>query len=151
MKLAEALIVRGDLQKKIAQLRSRMKKNVKVQEGEIPAEPVKELLPVFDSLMSELESLIKKINRTNGATALGGGTLTDAVVARDCLRGKIDAYRELYDAAAILQARYSRSEVKFIRCIDTVDLQKNIDAVSKQYRELDTQIQAANWTIELAE
>ena len=34
MKLAEALIQRADLQKIIAQLESRMKQNVKVQEGE---------------------------------------------------------------------------------------------------------------------
>ena len=44
MKLAEALIARADLQRKIAQLRLRMKQNTKVQEGEIHAENVDALL-----------------------------------------------------------------------------------------------------------
>jgi hypothetical protein len=151
MKLAEALIARADLKIKIAQLRSRMEQNAKVQEGEQPAESVEELLSLYDGLMAEQEVLIKRINRTNGMTALGGGTLTDAIAERDCLRGKINAYRELYDAAAIKQERYSRSEVKYIRCVDTAELQKKIDNMSKSYREMDTRIQAANWTAELAE
>ena len=151
MKLAEMLIARADLQKKIAGLRSRMEQNVKVQEGESPAESIAELLQQYDGMMTELESLIKRINRTNGNTAFGGGTLTDAIAERDCLRGRINAYRELYAAAVIKQARYSRSEVKFIRCVDSASLQQTIDEMSKAYRELDTKIQAANWTIELAE
>ena len=151
MKLAEALIARADIQKKIAQLRTRMEQNVKVQEGETPAEPIKELLPQYDRMMIDLETLIKRINRTNGSTAFGGGTLTDAITERDCIRGRINAYRELYDKAMIRHTRYSRSEVKYVRCVDTVSLQEAIDSMSKQYRELDTKIQAANWTTELAE
>jgi hypothetical protein len=151
MKLAEALIERADLQKKTAQLRSRMEKNAKVQEGETPAEDVEELLQSFEEMMSETESLIKRINRTNGMTPLGGGTLTDAIAERDCLRGRINAFRALYSSAAIVQERYSRSEVKFIRCIDTAELQSKIDRMSKQYRELDTKIQATNWMTDLAE
>ena len=151
MKLAEALIARADLQTKIAQLRSRMEQNAKVQEGEEPAEPIEGLLSLYDGLIAEQAVFIKRINRTNGITELGGGTLTDAIADRDCLRSKINAYRELYDAAAIQQGRYSRSEVKYIRCINTVKLQNNIDTMSRQYRELDTRIQAANWAAELAE
>ena len=151
MKLAEALISRADLQKKIAQMRSRMEQNAKVQEGENPAESVVELLPQYDCMLSELETLIKKINRTNGVTAFNNGTLTDAITERDCLRAKIHAYRELYDAAAIKQDRYSRSEIKYIRCVDTTALQNKIDALSKEYREMDTKIQEANWYTELAE
>lgn len=151
MKLAEALIARADLQTKIAQIRSRMEQNAKVQEGEQPAESVEELLTLYDGMMTELEILIKRINRTNGTASLGSGTLTDAIAERDCIRGRINAYRELYDAAAIKQERYSRSEVKYIRCIDTAHLQSKIDEMSKQFRELDTRIQSANWNEELAE
>lgn len=151
MKLAEALIARADLQKKIAQIRSRMEQNAKVQEGEKPAEEVAELLSVYDEMMSEFEMLVKRINRTNGTTALNDGTLTDAIAERDCLRAKIAAYRDLYDAAAIKQERYSRSEVKYVRCIETAELQNKIDAMSKQYREIDTNIQAANWQTDLVD
>ncbi|MEM8557071.1 MAG: hypothetical protein AAGG50_04525, partial [Bacteroidota bacterium] len=38
MKLAEALILRADLQKRLAQLRQRVMQNVKTQEGDAPAE-----------------------------------------------------------------------------------------------------------------
>ena len=151
MKLAEALIARADLQRKIAQIRSRMEQNAKVQEGEQPAESIEELLTLYNEMMTELERLIKCINRTNGVTEFDGGTLTDAIAERDCLTGKIHAYRELYDAAAIKQERYSRSEVKYVRCIDTAQLQNKIDEMSKMFRELDTKIQAANWSAELAE
>jgi hypothetical protein len=37
MKLAEALILRADCQKRIAQLKSRLLVNAKVQEGDAPA------------------------------------------------------------------------------------------------------------------
>ena len=43
MKLAEALILRADCQKRIAQLKSRLLTNAKVQEGDAPAEPPQEL------------------------------------------------------------------------------------------------------------
>jgi len=151
MKLAEALIARADLQKKIAQIRERMEQNSKVQEGDKPAESVDELLLVFESTTEELTKLIKQINRTNADTVLGGGTLIDAIAERDCIKGKIAAYRSLYDSAAIKQGRYSRSEVKYIRQVDMAELQKNIDSLSKKHREIDTEIQAKNWTTELAE
>jgi hypothetical protein len=82
---------------------------------------------------------------------LGGGTLTDAIAERDCLRARINAYRDLYNAAAIKQERYSRSEVKYVRCVNPVKLQNTVDMLSIQYRELDTSIQGVNWTTELTE
>ena len=44
MKLAEALSIRKDLQKRIEQLKSRLENTVKVQEGEQPAENPEDLL-----------------------------------------------------------------------------------------------------------
>ncbi|MDR2059846.1 MAG: DIP1984 family protein [Acinetobacter sp.] len=151
MKLAEALIARADLQKKIANIRSRMEQNVKVQEGEKPAEDIADLVKAFNGMADELKTLVKKINLTNGATKLSEGSLTDAIADRDSINTKINAYRSLYNAAVIRQERFSRSEIKYVRCIDMSTLQENIDFLSKQYRELDTRIQAANWTTDLAE
>lgn len=151
MKLAEALIDRADLQKKIAQTRSRILQNATTQEGEEPVEDVAKLIPLYDNLVAQLANLIKRINRTNGTAALGDGTLTDAIAERDCLRSKIVAYRELYSAATIKQDRYSKTEIKTVRCINPLEVQKNIDAMSKQYRVLDTSIQAANWQVDLAD
>jgi hypothetical protein len=149
MKLAEALIERADLQRQTAQMRNRLALNAKVQEGETPAEDANVLLSQYDEAMDALEALIIRINRANATAAFENGTLTDAIARRDCLRSKINTYRELYEAAAIRQERYSRSEVKFVRCIDTAVLQDKIDAMSKAYRQLDTKIQEMNWTVEL--
>ena len=44
MKLAEALSLRADLQRRIAALRERLRKNARVQEGDTPAEDPLELL-----------------------------------------------------------------------------------------------------------
>ncbi len=151
MKLAEALIERADMQKKIAALRARMEQSAKVHEGETPAESVEELLILYEQMMDAFETIVIKINRTNSETPLGGGTINDNIARRDNLRNRITAYRELYDAAVIRQGRYTRSEIKFVRCIDTAELQRRIDATSKKYREIDNKIQSINWGTELIE
>ena len=38
MKLAESLLIRSDMQKKLAQLQGRINANIKVQEGDTPSE-----------------------------------------------------------------------------------------------------------------
>ena len=55
MKLANALAQRADLQRRMAQLGSRLMNNAKVQEGEQPAEEPKELLAELESLSAQLE------------------------------------------------------------------------------------------------
>ena len=149
MKLAEALIERADLQKRVSQICVRMKKNARTQEGEKPAEDVAELTQTFEGAVIELETLIKNINRTNNATAFKEGTLADAITGRDALKMRTKTYRELYDAAITKQDRYARLEIKYVRCLDTVKLQEKIDALSRQFRQLDTAIQSINWTTEL--
>ena len=65
MKLAEALNQRADLQKRIAQLRERLSNNVKVQEGDQPAEKPEELFQDLDDCLKQLKDMIVRINRTN--------------------------------------------------------------------------------------
>ena len=149
MKLAEALIERSDLQKTIAQIKSRMKENVKIQEGDVPTEIIDDLLPMYESLMDKLENLVIKINKTNSQTAFEGLTLAEAITKRDSLKSKISSYKELRSEASITRDRYSRNEIKFIRCVDIAKLQNTIDSLSKMYRELDTKIQGLNWTADL--
>ena len=151
MKLAEALIERADLQRKIAQWENRMQQNARVQEGDEPAEAVEKLMPEYESLMDELERLIVRINKTNSETPFEDVTLAEAITKRDCQKSKIRAYRELREAATIAQDRYSNKEIKFVRCVDVGRLQEKIDSLSKAYRELDTKMQGLNWTVELLE
>ena len=65
MKIAEALILRADIQKRIAQLKVRLNNNAKVQENEEPAEDPEFLLTELTALISQLTELVIKINRTN--------------------------------------------------------------------------------------
>lgn len=149
MKLAEALNLRADLQKTVEQLKSRLIDNVKVQEGDVPAEQPSALFAELDNIMPQLETLIVKINLTNTQTKIDDKTMTQLLAEKDVLQKKLDIYRSAYSRAIIRNERYSRNEIRFVSTIDGESLQKNINTMSKQYRELDLKIQQANWTTEL--
>ena len=149
MKLAEALIQRADLKKRIAQLEIRMAANVKVQEGVVPAEDIYGLLYEYEQLMTQLEELIFLIYRTNHATPFDGGTLADAIAKRDALKAKTRALRSLHEEVSVTHDRYSLKEIRLIRCVDVKQLQQRIDGLAKAYRELDTRMQGLNWSVDL--
>jgi hypothetical protein len=150
MKLAEALILRADCQKRIAQLKSRLLTNAKVQEGDKPAEAPQELLTELGRVSTELLDLIKRINKTNSATVFAArGTISDALADRDVLALQRAAYAELAHAAAITHDRYTRSELKYISTINVAEIQKRADELAKTYRDLDARIQELNWQTEL--
>jgi len=65
MKLAEALSLRADLEKRFAQLKERMKNNSKIQESNEPAENLNELYDELRRKLVELEALIYRINVSN--------------------------------------------------------------------------------------
>lgn len=149
MKLAEALILRADCQKRFAQLKTRLLRNAKVQEGDRAAEDPQEISDQLDAVAGELADLIKRINKTNSSTPYGSGTISDALADRDVLALRRAAYQDLAQAAAITQDRITRSEVKYIRAIDVVKTQKRADDLARDYRELDARIQELNWQTEL--
>ncbi len=150
MKLAEALILRADCQKRFAKLKSRLLANAKVQEGDQAAEDPKALTAELEGVASQLADLIKRINKTNSTTAFAGyGTISDALANRDVLVLRRAVYADLAQAAAFTQDRFTRSEVKYVRTVDVVDVQKRADELAKEYRELDARIQEFNWQTEL--
>ena len=73
MKLAEALIIRSDLQQKLYSLQSRLSKNTTVQEGNEPTEDPNLLLKEILAVHELLHELILKIHRTNADTVLNDG------------------------------------------------------------------------------
>src|ERR671934_1080761 len=83
MKLSEALALRADTQKRVMQLRERLRASALVQEGEAPPEDPQELLAELDRLLGQLRDLVGRINRSNLAARLPNGmSLTDALAAR---------------------------------------------------------------------
>ncbi len=152
MKLAEALILRADSQKRIEELKLRLIRSAKVQEGDNPPEDPQTLLAELEQTATELTRLIQQINRTNAAVLLEPGqTLSDALAVRDIQQLKQNIYRDLARSAAITQDRSTKSEVRFRSAVNVQDTQKQADALAKAHRELDARIQALNWQAELRE
>lgn len=152
MKLAEALAERGDCQKRIEDLKKRLARCARVQEGEQPPEDPASLLSEVDRAFDRLLQLVKAINLTNSRTPFDGQrTISDAIVERDIVAKRRDMLAQMAESASTRQDRYSKSEVKFIATVSVGELQKRADQLSKEFRELDTRIQELNWKTEIDE
>ncbi|MBQ4370451.1 MAG: DIP1984 family protein [Oscillospiraceae bacterium] len=149
MKLATALAERADLQRRIAQLNTRLINNAKVQDGEEPAEEPKALLKELDSCTARLEELMAAINLTNSATKADGKTVTELLAHRDVLKIRLQSLRAFLDSASAKTDRYSHTEIKIKSTVNVAEMQKEVDLLSKQLREADERIQEINWTTEL--
>jgi hypothetical protein len=152
MKLAEALALRADLQKRVEQLRQRLMQSAMIQEGEKPPEEPAELLIELQRLLGQLPTLVIQINRTNLRTTLPDGkTLTEALAERDALDLRRSVLDSLVQVPASRGNRYSRSEIRYVITVDLGDIRRQIDQLAQQRRELDTAIQATNWATDLLE
>jgi len=154
VKLAEALSLRTDATRRVEQLRSRIIANARYQEGEEPAEDAAALLAEADAVLSELEDLIRRINRTNAATRIGPeGTITDALARRDVLRTRHSLVSSAADAAAgrSSSVRQLRSELKMVTALPVAHLRSQADDLARQLRETDVRIQESNWQFDLLE
>ena len=149
MKLAEALIERSDLQKRLDQLEDRLGSNALVQDGEEPAEDPVSLLAELLTLSASLEDLITRINLTNAAVTVEGQTLTALIAKRDVLTKRIRITRHFLNTASQTGMRSRGSEIILKSTVPVRELQKNLDELSKTLRETDTAIQAANWSNDL--
>ena len=151
MKLAEALSIRKDLQKRIQQLEQRIKSNVKVQEGDEPLEDPNELMKELHSCLIQLEELIARINLTNIKTKNEEGlSITQLIAKKDTLTTRIGILRNIYSEATNIVNRYSSSELRIECVIDAKQLSKQIDDYSGRLRKLDIEIQSLNFSTELA-
>ena len=150
MRLAEGLVLRADLRKRIEQLRERIKLSALVQEGEEPPEDPEALLNEVAQLLEQLTSLVERINRTNLETALPDGrTLTSALAERDSLSLHYNVLQSTAEAATPKVDRLGRAEIRKIPAVKVAVLRKQMDAIARKRRELDTLIQAENWTTDL--
>ncbi|KAI8063213.1 hypothetical protein BC940DRAFT_321816 [Gongronella butleri] len=150
MKLAEALILRADLNKSIEELKDRLVSNSLVQDGTKPAEDPEELFKLLRLKLGEYEELITKINNTNlTAKTENGMSLTAAIAKRDRLAREHGILSTVSNHANTTANRYSRTEILNIATVDIPSLRKKVDAIAKARRDVEVQIQAANWTNDL--
>ena len=152
MKLAEALIERADYQKRLEQLKRRIQMNIKIQEGDEPSEDPNAMLSELAEIRQELTTLVKQINRTNHTLPYDDDrTLADALTERDQLLDQRNLLAKISEEASVKQDRYSSSEIRIVSTVNVKEIQKQVDQLSKAYREIDTKIQGMNWTIDLVE
>lgn len=149
MKLAEALSLRADLQKRVCQLKLRLKNSSKVQEGDEPAENVEELFNELNDTLAQLETLIYRINDTNMHTLCDGENLTRMMARKDILSMRVALLREVLKHVTENDTRFGRNELKYIRLVNVPELQKDTDGYARQLRELDVKMQSLNWTTDL--
>ena len=135
MKLAEALSMRSDLQERLYQLETRLENNSKVQEGEEPNEDPAALLAELDTVASQLEDLVGRINLTNSTTVCDGTTLAQLVAHRDVSKRKAQILRSFLDSAS--------------STVNVKEMRKSVDDIAEDVRRTDMRIQELNWTTEL--
>jgi len=155
MKLADALALRGEAQKRFEQLRARAVASARFQEGEEPAEDASTLLSEAQDVLDELVVMVAQINLTNSSNSLADGTtLTAALAKRDVLRLQHGLLNEVADAASgqgRRAPRQMRSELRQMAAVSVPELRGAADDVAQQLRELDSRIQQRNWEIDLIE
>ena len=149
MKLAEALAQRADLQKRIEQMKVRLKNNAWVQEGEKPAEDPEALMQELSAMTAQLEDLICRINLTNAAPLPEGGSITALLARRDCLNAYTAALRDFLNEASSTPIRAARGEIRILPTVSVKEYRKKADDLSRELRELDMRIQQLNWTRDL--
>jgi hypothetical protein len=150
MKLAEALLLRSDLQKKSASLRERIVASAVVQEGDKPHEDPNELLKQAFDVHAELEKLVAEINRTNLSAKLPDGrTLTQAMALRDTLTNDHGLLQAAIAATRKEPSRYGAREIKWVAVVPVSKLQKQSDDIAKKLRTLNGLIQQTNWNVDV--
>ena len=149
MKLAEALVLRADLQKRVESLRARIVKNTVVQQGDKPAEDPKLLLKQASQAIEQLKKLMFEINAANytGRTAQGR-SLTEAIADRDALMLK-HSFIKAAAESVVKPAAYGTREIRWVGTISAADLQKEADELAVRIRDVNLEIQEANWQIDI--
>ena len=146
LKLAEALLLRADMKKKLASLRERLVLNARVQDGDKPHEDPEELLREAAAVLSEQEQLIIRIDRANASTKLADGrSVLEALCRRDSLTTQHSLLAATLDRTKQETDRYSSSEIKWKTTFGVKAYQKRLEDVARNIRELNGQIQQANW------
>ena len=67
------------------------------------------------------------------------------------LAKRVSVLKEFYRNVSAVVTRLTHTEVKILPAYDINKLQRDIDACSKELREVDTLLQESNWTAELIE
>lgn len=157
MKLGEALTLRAYQAQQLNDLRQRIARNATVQEGDSASENAQALIDEFAQLSEEHSRLLVRINRTNATVQPGtmpGGAedefLLETLQRREHLRRRKNTLESAIQAASTSGTlRYMRSELKLISTLDVAALQRQIEELTEQIRQVDAAIQSVNWSTDV--
>ena len=146
MKLAEALLLRSDLMKKIEHIQNRIRPVLIVSDDKKPQEDPTKLIAELRTAIQDLEILVIRINKTNNEINIKGeGSLMEALVKRDSLKMLSEKLRNIRYAAQIDNS----GDANLKTTIDIKKLQTEMDQTGRAFREIDSKIQELNWLTEL--
>lgn len=147
MLIAEALVLRSEYKTVIDNLERRIRKNSKVyEEGDNPTENLDNLIKEYSEVREKLRDLIIKINHTNLTTKLPNGMIVaDAIAHKNALMDE----KNMLDSIMHESMGSSFRDEKTYPVMDIKDIQKEINKISKEYREINSAIQKNNWSTNL--
>jgi len=146
MKLAEALLLRSDLMKKIEHIQNRIRPVLIVSDDKKPQEDPTKLIAELRTAIQDLEILVIRINKTNNEININGeGSLMEALAKRDSLKMLSEKLRNIRYAAQIDNS----GDANLKTTIDIKKLQTEMDQTGRAFREIDSKIQELNWLTEL--
>ena len=148
MKLAEALLLRRDLESKLTLLREEIASSAVIQEGDTLDRSIDDLLLDYETTNQEFAQLVIAINQRNAVAKIGEQeTIAAALEKREALRRSHAMLTATL--AAKVAPRMGRNEIRMIRTIDTKQITDRLNQTAKALRELDGQIQQTNWLVDL--
>lgn len=150
MKLAEALLLRRDLEANLTAMKQEILANALIQEGDSFDISLEELLQDYQKTNEEFSQLVVKINQRNSSAILydSDKLIVEALEERESLRREHGLFNETIEAASDIR-RFGRNEIRMVRTVDTKELTKKMNEISKKLRELDGKIQQTNWLVDL--
>lgn len=151
MKLAEALLERAELHKRVESLRARVVANASYQEGETPNEDAAQLLTEGVETTRQIAKLVAAINLTNATVkAPDGRSLTELLALRESLRMEHSLVVSAADAGSNNRGyRQMRSELRQMSALPVNELRARADALALELRSVDSLIQRTNWEADL--
>ncbi len=150
MKLAEALILRADMQRKLVNINSRIAENVKVQEGDEVSEMPLKLMKEAEELINNLYNLIAHIHHTNATVNLANGkTLLMTMVERDKLKERYRMITYALNKAKTDPNIQYHYQVKWKKTVNVIALQRQAEDIAIKIRNLNMLIQATTWKVDL--
>lgn len=153
MKLAEALLLRADIVKKVAGVQERLSRNCVHIEGRKPEEDPVKLLEENFLVIDKLEQVISKINHANTVNTLPDGmTITQAMARRDTYIKRHSVLTTVINSCrnvGVQDNMYDDKKIVRVSPFTVKDIRKQADDLSAKIREINARIQETNWKVEI--